>query len=83
MHNKIVKSGLIVGSLLAAISGEVLAESNKSSSQLFNAFWSPTRLGPLECRFGLLNIGVAALYAGEQYLDSPADVQGYCPSQWR
>ncbi|MGG5873281.1 M28 family metallopeptidase [Pseudomonas peli] len=55
MHNKIVKSGLIVGSLLAAISGEVLAESNKSSSQLFNAFWSPTRLGPLECRFGLLN----------------------------
>jgi Zn-dependent M28 family amino/carboxypeptidase len=55
MHNKIVKSGLIVASLLAAISGEVLAESNKSSSQLFNAFWSPTRLGPLECRFGLLN----------------------------
>jgi len=55
MHNKIVKSGLVVGSLLAAISGQALAESNKSSSQLFNAFWSPTRLGPLECRFGLLN----------------------------
>lgn len=55
MRNKINNRRVMGAALLAAISGQVLAASEPDTAELFDRFWSPTRLGPAECRSGVLS----------------------------
>ena len=52
MHDK---KKLLFAALLASAAAPALASASQDLSQLFDKLWSPTRLGPLECRAGLLN----------------------------
>ncbi|WJN60611.1 M28 family metallopeptidase [Pseudomonas sp. SO81] len=49
------KKKLLFASLLASAAAPALAAGPQDLSQVFEKLWSPTRLGPLECRSGLLN----------------------------
>ena len=49
------KKKLLFAALLASAAAPALASASQDLSQLFDKLWSPTRLGPLECRAGLLN----------------------------
>ncbi|MDD0841533.1 M28 family metallopeptidase [Pseudomonas sp. Gutcm_11s] len=49
------KKKLLFASLLSATAAPAFAGATQDLSQVFDKLWSPTRLGPLECRAGLLN----------------------------
>ncbi|MEO4047663.1 M28 family metallopeptidase [Pseudomonas sp. CAU 1711] len=53
MHHK--KRQLLFASLLASVTAPAMAAETQDLSQLFDKLWSPSRLGPMECRAGLLN----------------------------
>lgn len=53
MRTAITKTALGLGSLVFALSAQ--ANSDKSTSELLNEFWSPDRVGFFECRIGILN----------------------------
>jgi Zn-dependent M28 family amino/carboxypeptidase len=44
-----------LAALAIAVSSQSLAVNLNSSSNVLDRYWSPERLGPLECRFGILN----------------------------
>jgi len=55
MRNKINNRRLLGAALLAAISGQASAAKGLDVTELFDQFWSPTRLGTAECRSGVLS----------------------------
>ncbi len=50
MQNTIMNRRLMFGSLLATLAMPALAAQDKQAPQLFDELWSPTRMGPQECR---------------------------------
>lgn len=52
MQNTIRNHHLMLGSLLATLAMPGFAAQTEDTAQLFEALWSPTRMGPLECRGG-------------------------------
>ena len=55
MRNKINNRRVLGAALLAALSGQAVAAKAPDLTELFDQFWSPTRLGPAECRAGVLS----------------------------
>ena len=58
MHNRNKNNHLLAGASAVLLAGTALpgmAASAETASQMFDHFWSPSRLSPLECRSGLLN----------------------------
>lgn len=49
------KKKLLFASFLASTAAPVLATGTQDLSQIFDKLWSPSRIGPLECRAELLN----------------------------
>lgn len=49
------KPHLLLASLLAGVSAPALATEARDLGSLFDKLWSPTRLSPLECRYGQIN----------------------------
>lgn len=54
MDITIASRSLALGSLFFAITAHA-APGHKSTGDLLNEFWSPDRISPFECRFGILN----------------------------
>ena len=54
MHIKTVSRTMALGSLFFAITAHA-APGKQSTGDLLNDFWSPDRISPFECRFGILN----------------------------
>lgn len=58
MHNRNKNNHLLATAIAGLLGGAALpgmAAQGQGASQLFDHFWSPARLSPLECRSGLLN----------------------------
>ena len=60
MRNKINNRHVLGAALLAALSGQAVAAKAPDLTELFDQFWSPTRLGPAECRAGVLSATLSA-----------------------
>lgn len=54
MHISTASRTMALGSLFFAITAHA-APGQKSTADLLNDFWSPDRISPFECRFGILN----------------------------
>ena len=55
MKTTFLNRKMALGSLMLAISAQASAVSLNSPSDLLNEYWSPDRLGPFECKLGVLN----------------------------